>query len=295
MYAAGAEDFMIGCMPPPGTQIFIEYFEDYQANKLTGNNGGVKQAGPLGNIKFNAQVVADSLRYISVTKFKILGGDVLWNVIVPIVYQHASMSAGGVNLLGPGSTSETSVGDVVFGPGLAFHPSPTFHFATGVNIVAPTGQYNATDNINIGHHYWGINPLCGFTYIGGKDSPIPGFEVTSLVQYWFNTTNTETHYMSGQQFTFDYLVGQHFGKWAFGANGNYLIQTTNDQAGAINPDTGLPWRNLKSNDIKEFSLGPAIFYQFSDTMFMSVKWQNDLMAHNAPEGNHFWMKFVKLF
>lgn len=271
LYPGGNEDFMAGALPPAGTQVFINYFLDYQSNQLNGNNGGKAPAG----LSFKEQAVANAFRYVDVTKIKVLGGDLVWHIIVPVIYAHAAFTAGNgaVDLINGGS-SETSLGNIEAGLGIAWHCGPTFHHIFAIDIVAPTGHYNATDSVNIGSNYWAIDPLWAFTYIGDKHSPLPGFEVSSKIMYWINQTNNNTYfynqagnvvsgkYANGQQFSFDYLVAQHFMKdWAFGINGHYLKQTTNDKfngSTAIDPFTGAPTGNM----VGYFSLGPALTYEF---------------------------------
>ena len=95
--------------------------------------------------------------------------------------------------------------------------------------------------VNIGRNYWSFDPFYVFSYLGDKDSPIPGFEVSAKVMYWINTINTATSYTSGQEFSTDYLIGQHFGNWRIGANGHFLYQTTDDKqygTSAIDPFNG---------------------------------------------------------
>ena len=96
-------------------------------------------------------------------------------------------------------------------------------------MMLPTGQYSKNDLSNLGRNYYSFNPLWAFTYIGDKNSPIPGFEISSKFMYMINTINAETSYTSGQEFRMDYLIGQHVGNWAFGINGQFLYQTTVDK------------------------------------------------------------------
>ncbi len=299
-YTGGNEDFFAGALPPAGTQVYLNYFLDYQMTGFNGNNRDTKVIPGLGRESFAGQAVVNAFRYVSVTKHKALGGDIVWHIIVPVVYAHIAAAAGGLDLA---HGSETSIGDVEFGVGIAWHHSPTLHSVFGVDIVAPTGQYSPTDTLSVGTHYWSFNPLYAITYIGDKSSPLPGFEASAKFDYWFNTVNTETHYTSGQQFDFDYLLAQHFCKnWAFGANGHFLYQTTNDKSGYLNPNwwnaSSQPagpspvWSNIDAISVRYFSVGPAITYELPNHGCITFKWQNDIMAQNMPTGNHFWLKFI---
>ena len=293
-YPGGNEDFSAGALPPAGTSIFINYLVDYNATTLRDNAGrnqilGVGQLG-YPKVSFTLNVVADAMRYVKMTNIKLFGGDLLWHVIVPVVYNKVAMDAGPVTI---GTQFKYGLGDIEPGVGIAWHPSKTFHHVAAFDIVMPTGSYNKTDLSNTGRNYWSFNPLWAFTYIGDKDSPIPGFEVSSKLMYWINTINSETSYTSGQEFQADYLIGQHFGKWAFGANGNILYQTTNDkQYGrtAYDPLSGLQ-TGVKG---KALSIGPAISYEIPHGC-ITFKWQHDVIAQNRPEGDKFWLKWVFAF
>ncbi|OPY68056.1 MAG: hypothetical protein A4E63_02111 [Syntrophorhabdus sp. PtaU1.Bin050] len=154
-------------------------------------------------------------------------------------------------------------------------------------------SYDVNDLSNIGRNYWSFNPIYAFTYIGDKDSPIQGFEVSAKLMYWINTINTATSYTSGQEFAADYLVGQHFGKWAFGANGHFLYQTTNDkQFGrtAVDPFTGLR-TGVRGQYL---SIGPAVSYTIPRGC-LTLKYQRDVIEKNRPEGDKFWLKWVYSF
>ncbi|OPY80927.1 MAG: hypothetical protein A4E65_01308 [Syntrophorhabdus sp. PtaU1.Bin153] len=285
----GAEDFMAGALPPGGTKVFINYFQLYNPNKLKDNAGRNQSVPGLGKLDAKTDVVANCFRFIDVTKIKLLGGDLIWDIIVPVVYQHTNLSAGPADLA---IGNKTGLGDVEGGVGISWHPSPTFHNILALHAVAPTGSYQKGDDVNIGRNYWSFNPLWLATYIGGKDSPLPGFEVSAKFMYWVNTTNTATHYTSGQEFSIDYLIGQHFGKtWSFGANGNFYYQLTKDKEHghtALDPfsgkKTGVQGRSL--------SIGPALQYNFPNQGCLTAKYQFEVDAHNRPLGNLFWLKLV---
>ncbi len=283
-YPGGAEDFYAGALPPPGTQVLVNYMADIQLNGLNGNNGGTSTAfGP--GVKLKGQQMVEIARYVNSTKIMLLGGNLVYTIIPGFTYQHTSIS--------PGVLTDTEIGlsDLEFGAGVIWHHSPTLHSVLAFDIEAPTGQYSITNATNIGRNYWTFNPIYAITYIGDKSSAIPGFEVSFKFDYQINTVNAATHYTSGQVFDFDYLVGYHFCKnWAFGANGHYLYQTTNDAGGNmfVNPF----YLNPDGNSSKSFSVGPALTYEFPNHGCVTVKWQNVVQATNQPTGNLFWLKFI---
>jgi hypothetical protein len=277
---------MTGAAPPAGTQVFINYFQYYHAGTLNGNDGGKAAIPGLGNVKFNLDVAVEVLRYVDVTKWHILGGDFLWHFVLPIVYTHVNAAAGPVDLF---TGTSTDLANIETGIGIHWH-CKDINNVFAVDVVAPTGYYDMTDPSSIGRAYWSLDPLDAFTYLGGKNAPLPGFEVSTKVMYWLNSTNTQTHYRSGQEFAFDYAVGQHFGPWVVGATGFGHYQTTNDESfgkTAVDPFTGLPTGYMA----KEFAVGPGVSVDIPHGC-LTFKYFHDVMAQNVPVGDHFWLKWI---
>jgi hypothetical protein len=264
----GCEDFMAGALPPAGTKLFVNYFQSYNAERLKNNSGG-----DGGNLDLH--LVLNAFRFVDVTKVKALGGDFVTHIIIPVVYEH----------VGAADQGKAGVGDTEFGAGIAWHPSTTFHHVLALDAVAPTGQYEKTDPVNIGRNYWALDPIWAFTYLGDKDSPIPGLETSIKFMYWFNTPNQADDYRSGDEFSFDYLAGYHFGAWGLGANGHYQYQTSDDvQYGKAVA--------LDGNRTRYFSLGPALQYKLAKGLDITLKYQRDVSADNSPAGDHYWMKII---
>lgn len=293
-YAGGNEDFMMGALPPAGTFVFLNYLVSYNSGTLKDNAGRNQSltAPLLGNPKvdFNLNVLVNAFRFLKVLNVKVLGGDLVWHGIVPVGYQHISMSAGPVDMAGQ---SKYGLGDITSGLGISWHPSKVFRNAAGLDIVAPTGSYSSDDSANIGRNYWSFNPVYVFTYIGDKDSPLPGFEVSGKLMYWLNTINTATSYTTGQEFSADYMVGQHLGKWAFGINGHYLYQLTDDKQygrSAVDPISGAR-TGVRG---KYLSVGPAISYAIPHGC-LTLKYQRDVIEQNRPEGDKIWLKWIYAF
>jgi hypothetical protein len=314
-YPGGNEDFMAGGWAPPGTQFFMSYLVDYNASTLNNNSGrsaslttGVPAGAPPfipgprdGKVDFNLNVFMDALRYLKITKYEVLGGNLSWHVIIPVGYDHVTMNAiNGFSLLGP--SSKTGIGDIEAGMGIGWRHSNTLSSVLAFDIVAPTGQYSVTgtrynyvvDPASLGRNYWSFDPIYLITYIGGKDSPVPGLELSAKFMYWINTVNSATSYVSGQEFSADYLIGYHPSpQWAIGANGFYRYQLTDDtQYGktAVDPLTGIA-TGVRGN---VWSIGPAISYNIPHGC-LTLKWQHDIYAQNGPEGDKVWLRWIYVF
>ena len=264
-YPNGAEDFMAGALPPPGT-FFKNYLTYYTATRLKDNDG---KTAP---IDFDLKVAADVLRFIHVTNYKVLGADWAVHAFIPLVYQDVSI---------PGRDDDRfGLGDIIVNPIILGWHSKNVHVTAGLDIYIPTGSYNQDRLANTGRNYWTFEPVLGATYLSDG-----GFEVSAKFMYDFNTENDDTKVRSGQEFHFDYLVGYHPTKeWAVGLNGYCYFQVTEDQRNG----------NDVGNKGRVYALGPAVQYGYKNMSF-TAKWQPEFEARNKPEGNKFWFNFVYAF
>ena len=276
-YPLGAEDFMSGAVPPPGFY-FINYFLYYSADELNNKDGD--------NVDndFDLDVVANTFRFIYITKQKIFGG--FWGVhmFVPIVYQD-------VSLFGT-SDDKTGLGDIIVDPFILSWHFKNWHLATGVDIYMPTGSYDKEDLANISRNYWTFEPIFAFTYISDG-----GFEVSSKFMYDFNTENSDSpygDYKSGQEFHFDYAVGYKVSNWNLGVAGYYYKQITDDE---INGEKATFPAFLGFDEGfkgQTFAVGPAVKYNYKNMSF-TLKYLWETAVEHRPEGSDLWFKFAYAF
>jgi hypothetical protein len=280
-YPNGAEDFMSGAIPPPGFY-FINYFLYYHADDFNNKHGD--------NIDkdFDLDVIANTFRFIYITKQKILGANWGVHMFVPIMYQDVTATTP----LGVKSDTQTGLGDIIVDPFiLSWHFSKNFHLATGIDIYMPTGRYDVDDLANTSRNYWTFEPIVAFTYMTDF-----GLEVSSKFMYDINTNNPDTDYRSGQEFHFDYAVGYKVSDWTVGAAGYYYKQFTNDK---INGETvKFPDPNpLGFEDGfkgQVFAVGPAVKYAYKNMSF-TFKYLWETNVEQKPEGQNLWFKFVYAF
>jgi hypothetical protein len=270
-YPNGAEDFMSGAVPPPG-YYFLNYFEYYSADEFKDAHGNELFPG------FDLNAAANVFRFLYVTKQQIFGG--YWGVhmFVPLVNLE-------VTLPPLGEQGRAGLGDIIVDPFILSWHFKNLHLATGVDIYIPTGRYDEEDFANIGRNYWTFEPIFAVTFL--SDS---GFEVSSKFMYDFNTKNTDSFlggdYLSGQEFHFDYTIGQKFGDWRVGLGGYYYKQLTNDE---LNGEKFLD--GFKGQVV---AIGPQVQYQYKN-MFFTAKYHFETAVENKPEGDKFWLKFIYAF
>jgi hypothetical protein len=272
-YFGGNEDFGAGSWPPHGLSANLSVL-NFNFDRLKDSDGKTMSI-PGG---FQVDGVSTSLRVMYTTKLDVLGATVGWFITPALVYQHI-LSAGRTK-------SKTEMGDLNFGVILKQN-FKNFSHVLGSDIFAPTGSYSKDDVNNIGLNYWTLGPTYAFTYVTGLDSPLPGFEVSARLAYYFHTENTATNYTSGQEFTVDYLVGKWFGdrgQYKIGVNGHFSWQTTDDAWRYAPPD-------FDGHRTRQFTIGPAFQYVFPNNALLTLKVQWGVYDINHGEGNNFWLKF----
>jgi hypothetical protein len=267
---------MSGAVPPPG-YYFINYFLYYHADEFNNKNGDNVDK------KFDLDVVANTFRFIYITKQKIFGG--YWGVhmFVPIVYQDVTPPFSGRN------DTQTGLGDIIVDPFILSWHSKNWHFATGIDIYMPTGRYDKDDLANTSRNYWTFEPIVAFTYLSDF-----GLEVSSKFMYDINTNNPDTDYRSGQEFHFDYTVGYKIQNWNVGVAGYYYKQMTNDKINGEKvtfPDFLGFEDGFKGQAI---AVGPAIKYNYRNMSF-TLKYLWETEVKHRPEGQNLWFKFVYAF
>jgi hypothetical protein len=277
-YPNGAEDFMSGAVPPPG-YYFINYFLYYNADEFNNKHGK--------NIdkNFDLDVVANTFRFIYITKQKILGG--YWGVhmFVPIVYQDVTATTP----IGVKSDTQTGLGDIIVDPFILSWHSKNWHFVTGIDIYMPTGRYDKDDMANTSRNYWTFEPIVAFTYMSDF-----GLEVSSKFMYDINTNNPDTDYRSGQEFHFDYTVGYKIQNWNVGVAGYYYKQVTNDEIDGEKVKFPEPLGFEDGFKGQAIAVGPAVKYSYKNMSF-TLKYLWETEVEHRPEGQSLWVKFLYAF
>ena len=267
-YPGGVENFLTGAAPPPGFYV-LEYGEIYRADKL---KDGAGHDVPLPVFNVAANVL--STRFVWSTPFTLAGGNLMLHAIVPLVDLKIEV---------PGlSQHKTSVADVTFGPGLAFHHSANLHSVVGVDLVAPVGGYDRNDLTNIGRNYWSLQPLYTVSYVDPT-----GFNGDFKLTFNLNQRNKDTDYRSGNEAFLDFCAGWGIGNgWVLGAGGFAMRQLTDDRhAGAAVPES-------KS---QAFAIGPSFKYDNGKGWFITAKWEREMSVRNRPEGSALWIKTILPF
>ncbi|MDC7705542.1 SphA family protein [Vogesella indigofera] len=267
MYPNGNENYLTGALPPPGFYV-LGYASSYRADTLRDNNGDKLP------VDFKLQVNAVAPRFIWVSDLPLAGGQLAMHAITPLVELDATVNGQ--------SQRKRELGDIVLGGGAAYHVSDKLHYYAGLDINAPTGQFDKNDLVNVGRNYWNVEPLLAVSYVQPS-----GINADVKLMYDYNWKNKDTDYRSGQEVHADYALGWGFGNgWVAGVGGYAYRQVTDD--------TG-PNVAAHGNRGKAFAIGPSIKYDNGKGYFVTAKWQRESGVANRARGSEFKLRMTLPF
>lgn len=269
IYPVGSENFTCCALPPPGVYGMV-YAQNYSADKVRGNSGQV--VTPDG---FKVRATAIAPRLVWVTPTQTANADVIGlHAILPLV---------DLNVKVPGlSQSKSGIGDMVFGPFIAWHHSPSLHSVFGIDFFAPTGGYTQGDLTNIGRNHWAVQAVLGASLINPQ-----GLNVDLKGMWMHNLKNGDTDYQSGQELIVDYAVGWGLGSgWTAGVGGYVYRQLSNDKSQGA---------TVQNNKGQAISIGPSVRYDSGKGWFVTAKYESEQSVRNRAEGQAFWLKAVTAF
>jgi len=272
-YPYGAENWLSGALPPPGTY-FINYF-GYYYGQLRNDSGNKVD---LGGTTPSVRAVFDAVRLVEVTHVKFLGGEWGVQVIAPFVDQSVDLG---------GRRNGLAQGDLDVDPFLLGWHGKSWHAIAAMDMLLPTGYYDKNDaRVSVGANYYSFEPIFAFTFM-----PPSAWETSAKLMYNIKTTNQATNYHSGDEFHMDYVAGKHFGRWSVGASGYFMEQLTNDTiGGSIAPAVPGFWGAGREGRV--LAVGPSMTYGNSRHMEFIAQWQEEMLVGNRFGGNKVWFKMI---
>ncbi len=268
----GLTNVLDGAAPPPG------YYLSMYTVLLAAPSANVKDAAlppTLANLDLTLAAIAPQVLWVSPYKCPLTGGTFGFDFFPILGSISADVSTAG---LPPDPVNNSPVGDLYFGPFLAFHHmlgGPwQLHWVAEVDGIAPIGDYDPTKVIQLASNHWTIEPWVSFTLLGPYD-----LELSSRIHYTYNFTNDDyfggVEMQPGQAFHLNYSLTKAVltPKLRAGVVGYYLQQLTEDE---IN--------DTKINNSEEFAaaVGPVIWYNKGDFIF-EAKTHFDVSVENRPK------------
>lgn len=217
---------------------YLGTFRYTTANAIKGSDGSDSPA--FKNPKINVLTLLNQVSYTS--PFRLGGGVLGFDAILPVISLHGSFGQPGATLQGNG----TAIGDLTMGPQLQFDPviseggRPLFVQRLAFDVIVPTGQYKHNADLNQSSGYYSLNPFWAATVF-----PLPQWEISWRLQYFYNFKNNDpasssatsyqgsavTNTQAGQatllNFATSYEVAHNVHA---GINGYFFKQLENDRA-----------------------------------------------------------------
>ena len=267
-FPSGADDFLVAAMPPPGVYGIL-YGNRFRADQLNGNAG---ETLPL-NFSLSVNALVPRLDWVRPVQF--LGAD-RWGtlLILPLLDVSVALTpAPGVNIAG----KKSGVGDLVIGNALHWTMGD-FHMLNAVDVVVPTGRYQARDVVNLGRNQWVLRLNHMGTWLPGGN-----WDVSYRLHWDNNFRNRDTDYRSGQTAYLGYAIGWKPSPPAtIGISGYVLKQISDDrQGGQVVAPNG--------NRLAVRGIGPVVKYFFDGGVFVTLKHYRESSSRNGPTGNQTWL------
>jgi hypothetical protein len=191
------------------------------------------------------------------------------------------------------SNSAGGIGDVEISPILRWSTdtSQTLFIMT---VVTPTGDYEASRAANpSAGKFWTIRPAVQYSYIGD------GWDVAGRAAYSYNTTNTESHYRTGNYVNVDFALMKSLGdSTRLGLAGYAVDQVTRDTRKDTPTDTIIQARQAVTLDEKGhvYGIGPEFAYIHGAGDFLiDGRLMKEFAAEYRPKGFTAFLTLSKPF
>ena len=310
----GATSFMDGFGRNEGGFTYLAYLQYSMGREIDGTVNGSPPGEPVpvfNHPQVDAFVLLNQLVYTIPDGLFDNHAHVAFDFILPVV-------AFNTNFAGPPpypgtklSDNGIGLGDLTFGPMLQFAPviaagRPVFSHRFEVDVIAPTGKYDATKDINQSSNFVSLVP-----YWAGTVLPLPHLELSVRLHYLYNFKNVRPALgriyknqlppavkdaQAGQagwvNFATSYEILKDF---RLGANGYYFHQFNLDLwemlDGSSNP--GVAFTDTGALSI--FAIGPGVMWGAGehDKLFANLYFQ--LLVENGLKSNVVNLRWIHGF
>ncbi len=206
-----------------------------------------------------------------------LGGRFAVGGYLPLGYSNLDATATVAGFPTAVSEDRFDLGDIGIIPASFYWTSGNLSFNLYELVVAPTGQYDSANFVNIGRNYWSFDTNLAVTWF----RPETGTEFSTVLGVMVNTENPDTDYKTGTEFHADFMFNQFLSEsFALGLHGYYYKQLSGDSG------TGAVLGSFKG---ESYGLGPAISWvpvSKGGKFALSAKYLRDLDATNRLEADY---------
>lgn len=273
-----------------GAVTLIGYGRHQWADEITGPDGRASPQFRAPRIDVDVAIV--QVVYVA---HELSSGAIGLNVVQPVVNLDARFETPGVVLHDNG----LGLGDTTFGVLYQSKPitsgkRPVFAWRAEMDVVAPSGSFNSTKDLNQGSGYWSLNPFVAVTYV-----PTPKLEVSSRANYLYGFATSRApnpapfsalpfrNGQAGQLFwlNFDasYEVAPGF---SLGTSGYYETQLTDDRYDGL---------DVPHSRAEALYLGPGFHWAASKTDILNANFYFPLSSRNLAQGREITLQYIRPF
>jgi len=271
-YVNGIEGIQAASMPPPGFY-WRSYNTYYTASEYRDNKGNKTSTD------FQLRVFATSNRFMWSTDTNIIGGNLLIDAVIPVVYTNMY-----VHNAGSSSASDYNwgLGDPIADIILAWHGS-WYDACVGQNIFFPLGRYDSDRMANAGKGFWTFMYSAGGTVYFDKEKT---WSASVLARYQINTQQEKTRITAGDTFSFEWGVGKEIVK-------NLTVGASGYCSWQLNDDWG---KNATKGRSIAYAVGPEVDFPVPVVnMLAQLRFLFEFENKNNPQGQVLNLTLTKRF
>lgn len=279
--------------PPAGPGLYFSQYVQYWTSDELKDQNGDRLLPTAADEDLNAWISLTQFIYQS-DQALLLDGKWGLDVIIPYAAIDFDTTMGAAAPLDNGS----GLGDILVGPFLQWGPimgpnGPRFMHRIELQMIFPTGEYDANKELNPGSNFFSFDP-----YWAGTLFITPKWTVSARIHYLWNAKNNDPNRVYRAQGANDTQAGQaiHLNfasayeiiphRLRVGVNGYYLDQIT---------DMKMNGNDVSGTKERVFGIGPGAVYHFSKNVHLFLNAYFESMAENRPEGERINVRLVYHF
>ncbi len=272
-YTNGIEGIKAATLPPPGVyyRLYNVFYNAGEMRTVTGRKAPMD---------FDVSVYAMANRFIYSSDIELLGGNLIMDLIVPLVYTDISAHAGGNTLFGD---NKFGLGDICVEPFVLGWHGPQWDAAFGVGLFMPTGSYDDDRPASPGKGYWTPMFSLGGTYYFDQAKT---WSASLLARYEIHSEQEDTDITYGNDFHFEWGVGKTIFQYFDVGLAGYCSWKVTDNSG----------RDAPSSTEEAYAVGPeiaAFFPQWGFGVSLRSLWEFE--NRNGSQGNITTLTLTKGF
>lgn len=276
-YSIGTEGVEAGTPPPPGMH-YRMYNTFYEADKLIDNNGDTVP------VDFDLNVFAQAHRFVNVTDYKLLGANISYNLIVPVVKKDISITDAF------DQSSDFEVSDIIIEPLALFWYNKQFDGLIAIAAIAPTGDYASDKPESAGLGYWSGLITAGGTYFFDETR---SWSFSALTRTLWHGHQDDTGIRPGAEFMVEGGVGKNMmfdGQWLIRPGINYAASWQ------ISDDSTDGASTVAEERKKVFGLGAELNVMYLPWLLQAnLRYMTEFDAKNTSEGKSLSLTLTKSF